>query len=126
MTTPFPAICPTSRTFTPGDYATKRFASISGAGTTRLYGSKPFDSTLDLQFLLDDNDLKSVLSCWNDAYGPYDVLDLPDNVFTGTTDGVKDQIAGSLNWRWSERPSVQSVVPGRSRVTVKLVATLDI
>ena len=126
MTTAFPAICPTSRTFTPGDYAAKRFTAINGAGTTRLYGSKPFDSTLQLQFLLNDSDLQSLLSCWNDAYGTYGTLDLPENVLVGVSGDVQNEIASSLNWRWAERPSVQSVLPGRSRVTVNLVATLDV
>ena len=47
---------PTKRTFSPGSYATKRFSSISGAGTTRLYGSKGFDATLRMTFLLNDDD----------------------------------------------------------------------
>ena len=55
----FPSICPVSRRFKAAQFPTKRFTSISGAGTTRLYGSKGFDATLDVQFLVDDEHLIS-------------------------------------------------------------------
>ena len=125
MTTNFPSLCPTSRAFTPGAFPVKRFTSISGAGETRLYGSKAFDSSLQLTFLLDDSDLESLLSCWNEAFGSFDTLLLPDSLFTGLSNGVRAQIAASLNWRWASRPEIESVVPGRSRATVNLVANLD-
>ena len=125
MTTNFPALCPTARSFTPGQFAVKRFTSISGAGETRLYGSKPFDSSLQLTFLLNDADLQLLMNCWNQAYGSFDILSLPDSLFNGLSNGVRAEIASSLNWRWAKRPEIQSVVPGRNRATVNLVANLD-
>lgn len=120
----FPAVSPTRRSFTPGEYPTKRFDSISGAGTTRLYGSKASNAILDLEFLLDDTNTEAVLQSWHDSLGGAKVLTLPATLFEGMN-GPEGQIPNYLNWRWSETPSVESLVPGRSRIRVTLVATLD-
>ena len=116
---------PTRRSFTPGRYATKRFNAISGSGTTRLYGSKAFDATLQLTFLLNDEDTCTFLKCWNDAYGDYDTLDLPEEFFAGSSPILDCGVPDYLNWRWADAPSVESILPGRSRVQINLVATLD-
>ena len=120
----FPAVSPTRRSFTPGEYQTKRFDSISGAGTTRLYGSKASNATLNLEFLLDDTKTAAVLQSWHDSLGGAKILTLPATLFEGM-DGPENQIPSYLNWRWNDMPSVESVVPGRSRIRVTLIATLD-
>ena len=116
---------PTRRSFTPGRFPTKRFDSISGAGTTRLYGSKAFSATLQLTFILNDEDTCAFLKCWDDAYGDYDTIELPDEFFAGSSPVLDCGVPDYLNWRWAEAPSVESLFPGRSRVQVNLVATLD-
>ena len=116
---------PTRRSFTPGRFPTKRFDSISGAGTTRLYGSKAFNATLQLTFILNDEDTCAFLKCWDDAYGDYDTIELPDEFFAGSSPVLDCGVPDYLNWRWAEAPSVESLFPGRSRVQVNLVATLD-
>ena len=120
----FQAVNPTRRSFTPGKYPTKRFDSISGAGTTRLYGSKAFNATLNLEFLLDDTNTAAILQSWHDSRGGAKILTLPATVFAGMA-GPENQIPSYLNWRWSDMPSVESLLPGRSRIRVTLVATLD-
>lgn len=120
----FPAVSPTRRSYTPGEYSTKRFDSISGAGTTRLYGSKAFNARLNLEFLLDDTNTAAVLQSWHDSRGGAQILTLPSTLFEGMT-GPQNQIPSYLNWRWSETPNVESLAPGRSRIRVTLVATLD-
>lgn len=128
MATSFGALTtcgPTTRSFTPGRYPTNRFSSISGAGTTRLYGSKAFDASLRMSFMLDDADTCTIMKCWNDAYGNYDVLTLPEAFFAGASSVLDCTIPDYLNWRWAEAPSVESLFPGRSRVQINLVATLD-
>ena len=117
---------PTERTFTAGDFQTRRFKSISGAGTTRLYGSKQTDATLELAFVLSDSDTAVILKAWDDAKGTFDTLNLPPQFFVGAGDLLASGIPEYLNWRWADRPSVTSLLPGRSRVQIRLVATLDI
>lgn len=116
---------PTKRSFKPGQFATKRFTSISGAGTTRLYGSKAFDASLELTFILSDADTCAFLRCWDAAKGTYDTLTLPGEFFSGSSSLLDCGVPDYLNWRWAEAPSVESILPGRSRVGIKLIATLD-
>ena len=117
---------PTRRTFVPAQFATKRFSSISGAGTTRLYGSKAFDAQLRITLLLNDDDTCTVLKCWDDAYGTYDTIELPEEFLAGSSPVLDCGVPDYLNWRWAEAPSVESILPGRSRVQINLVATLDL
>ena len=125
MTVPFPEICPVRRSFTVGQYPTKKFDSISGASVTRLYGSKAYDATLDLSFVVSDGDLSHVLDSWHNSYGGAEVVSLPSSVFGGISPQLQDKIPSYLNWRWAESPSMESLVPGQTRVQVRLIATLD-
>jgi len=124
MTVDFPAISPTQRSYTPGEYPTKRFTSVSGAGSTRLYGSKAFNATLKLEFLQDDAGTQSILKSWHESYGGARILSLPATLFEGMN-GPEEEIPNYLNWRWESVPVVQSLFPGRSKIQVALVATLD-
>ena len=125
MSVSFPALSPTKRTFTPGTYPTKKFNAVNGASVTRLYGSKAFDAELQLDFVTGDSDTASLLASWHNSKGGAYTLTLPSEVFTGVAQDLKDQVPTYLNWRWAEMPSVESIFPGRSRVKVRLVATLD-
>lgn len=125
MSVSFPALEPTRRTFTPGQYPTKKFDSISGASTTRLYGSRAFDAQLNMDFVTSDADTISLLNSWHASKGGAYTMTLPNSVFSGATADLTAEIPSYLNWRWAEMPSVESLFPGRSRVQVRLVATLD-
>ena len=123
MTTSFPALRPVSRTYTPGEYPVKRFNAINGASTTRLYGSQAFDAQMSLEFIVDDADLISLTTSWNESNGGFDHLELPTQVFSGMDSSVFPE---QLTWRWAEVPSVSSVRGELSRVSVKLIATLEV
>ena len=125
MSTAYPSLCPTRRSWTPGKFPTQRFTAINGAGKTRLYGSKAFDATLALEYLLGDAELAELLACYTAARGTYDQLELPQETFVGLSAEVQAEIPDYLTWRWSDTPSVESVSPGRSRVRVNLIGTLD-
>ena len=125
MTIPFPALCPRSRKFQPGNYATKRFNTISGTSQTRLYGSKSFDATLDLEFMTDDDGAAALMACYDAARGAAAVLDLPARVFEGMGPTLIGQMPAHLNWRWADRPQINSEFPGQSTVSIQLIATLD-
>ena len=123
MTTSFPALRPVSRTYTPGEYPVKRFNAINGASTTRLYGSQAFDAQMSLEFIVDDAELISLTTSWNESNGGFDHLELPIQVFSGMDSSVFPE---QLIWRWAEVPSVSSVRGELSRVSVKLIATLEV
>lgn len=125
MTVDFPSIAPTARNYTAGDFPTKRFTSISGAGTTRLYGSKAYDVSLNLEFVLDDADLTSVLACYEESKGSAYALSLPSAIFDGMSSALQATIPDHVTWRWAGTPQVESLFTDRSRVRVNLVGTLD-
>ena len=125
MATAFPSICPSARTFTPGQYPTRRFTAINGAGRTRIYGNAAFDATLSLEFVLGDPELALLLECYHSAQGGFGQLTLPNSIYQGFSVDVLAQIRPYLIWRWAEVPQVESLLPGRSRVQVNLIGTLD-
>lgn len=118
----FPPLCPRSRSFSPGVYPTKRFTSISGAGTTRLYGTLPSAAVLTMEFLVTDTELQSVFECWHDAKGDAFSIDLPTAVFAGAR---KSLFYKSVEWRWAEAPRVTSVIKGRSTIEARFVTVQE-
>ena len=124
MATEFPNVCPQSRRFTAGKYAVKRFNSISGASSTRLYGSQPFDAQLQLDYLLDDQEMAQFLASWHVSKGGAGIVLLGTAIYGGIDPALIAQMK-SYSWRWSAAPQVESVLPGRSRIQVSLIGTLD-
>jgi len=122
----FPSICPVRRQFKAAQFPTKRFTSISGAGTTRLYGNKGFDATLDVQFLVNDEHLIGITNNWEDSLGTYLPVTLPDAVVARNGELLDAIVPEYLEWHWAEPPTVESVNAGLHRVSVKLVAQLEI
>jgi len=122
----FPEICPISRRFTAGQYPTRRFNSISGAGTTRLYGSKAFDARLDLEFIVNDELVAAIFDSWYASFGQFTELTLPEPVIAGSDELLDSVTPDYLEWYWDREPTIETIQPGLSRVTVNLVARLEI
>lgn len=127
----FPALVPSSRRYSPGQYPQGEFRALNGAVTTLRYGNRRYDAELELTFqnVTDDN-AATVL-------GLYERTMVADDWITFTrADGAGGaghalanyirEVGGSgLRWRFSEPPSVDSVVRGRSTVAVRMVGRLD-
>ena len=124
--TNFPAIAPTKRSYRAPQFPTRRFDSISGAGVTRLYGSKSFGAQLQLEFNQDDEGTRQFLDCYEAARGSFGTLDLPSQIFDGMTAELQASIPDHLSWRFAETPQVESLFPNRSRIRVTLAGTLDV
>jgi hypothetical protein len=122
MVVAFPQLSPRKRSFQQGRWPTKRFVSMNGAATTRIYGDKATEATLDLEFLVDTNGMKDLMNCFTRANGMYEELALSSTLFEGTTDALFPEY---LKWHWVEAPSISSVQPDLSRVTVKLIGLLE-
>jgi hypothetical protein len=127
----FPALAPTGRRYSPGRYAQGEFKALNGATTTLRYGNRRSDAELDLTFAnISDANAAALLSLYERTMVAGDWI-----TFTGV-DGAAGagsalaayirEVGGSgLRWRFSEPPGVDSVVPGRSSVSVRLVGQLD-
>jgi hypothetical protein len=124
--TNFPALVPTSRSVTQGQYPVKRFTSIAGTGTTRAYGSQPFGASLEVEFgNVPDLQALAVVTCYESARGSYASLSLPITIWDGMDDLLREQLERDYTWRFSEQPRITSVRPGISSVTVRLEGMRD-
>ena len=122
----FPSLTPTSRDFSTGDYPVKAFRSQSGAEVRILYGTERIDAKLSLSFRnITDLQAQGFVSHFDETRGTYETFSLPNAVFSGWEGaaGVLDAPTNA-SWRYESAPRVASVMPGRSTVTVDLVAVI--
>ena len=132
MTTEFPSIEPSARNFKPPVFPVKSHVSQSGVTTRRLFASLPSRAELRLEFSnITDTNVTSIMTAYKTAKGALDDLSLPSVVFNGADTNLSAYLDGSsfaagLKWCFAEGspPSVTSVAPGRSNVSVSLVGEL--
>jgi hypothetical protein len=131
MAVSFPSITPTNRSFSAPIYPVTVYRSQSGVSVRRLWASQPSNARLSLTFSnIADADAADILTCYNNALGSVDTLSLPSTVFNGAETALSrylSQTGTILNWRFADDtpPKVDSVVPGRSSVSLELIASLD-
>jgi hypothetical protein len=123
MPVAFPPLCPTSRRYNAGGFPTRRFSSVAGATTVRLYGSKSSNDRLSLRFAITDDEAASVLNAYQSAQGDVDYVTLPPIVWGGA-EGVSAVVPAHVRWRFDGPPAVESVFPGRTNVSVELIGLL--
>jgi hypothetical protein len=133
----FPAVKPTSRKFSAGEYPSTTFESLDGTKTHLRYGNKRVNATLNLGFSnISDADAGLIIANYEDVMSEYDFVRFKDeNAAIGIDSSfLKQEIrdnAGTgqtklgLRWRYSRPPSVTSVQPGISNVSCSFVACLD-
>lgn len=122
----FPTIEPTGREFSPGDWPIKRFNAQSGAEVRILYGSQRINAKIDLKYdNVSDGNAQLFLDDYAEQIGTLRTFDLPDAVRVGWSGSVSSIDAPSgAKWRYESEPVVRAVRPGRSSVTVSLVAVI--
>lgn len=126
MTTAFPPIAPTSRRVTQGQYAVKRFTSIAGTGTTRAYGSQPFNAALELEYSnIADTAALEIVSAYEAANGGKGALSLPLELWSGMDGALQLKMQRDYVWRFADQPQLTSVRPGLSSMTVRLEGQRD-
>lgn len=131
MAVSFPSITPTNRSFSAPIYPVTVYRSQSGASVRRLWASQPSNARLSLTFNnISDADAASILACYSSASGSVGTLTLPSVVFNGAETALAtlfSQAGSVLQWHFADDspPKVDSVVPGRSSVTLELIASLD-
>lgn len=128
MPVTFPSIEPTARNFTAPTWFTTTQLAQAGVITRRIWGSKPGQASLSLQFgnITDDN-VAAILEAYDTAQGPIDAVTLPSIIFNGADAALQAWLTQpNLQWGFDERstPQVESVAPGRSNVQITLAAYL--
>jgi hypothetical protein len=117
---------PTSRQYSPGDYPVKTYNANNGAEVRILYGSRPRNMTLELSYSnITDSEANDFLTHYYEMQGTYQTFGIPSSsqTFSGWTAGADNlNLAGTgAVWRYGEPPQQQSVRPGVSTVSVRLI-----
>jgi hypothetical protein len=125
MSTEFPGLVPSSRTFNPGNYPTKSFIAINGVEHRLLYGSVRTQMTLNLSYdNIPDADAAAFMAHFDAMAGTF----LGFYLLTENTE-AKGGYAGAavfpMNanggaWRYDSPPTLTSIRPGISSVSVTL------
>ncbi len=103
----FPAINPTTRTWTPGTFGQSSFNAASGAEVRLLYGAVATGHGLSLN------------THYRTVQGNFQTFALPSQAFAGMTTAFS---IGTNKFRYAEPPSVEAVKPGIYNVSVSLIA----
>jgi hypothetical protein len=127
----FPALVPSGRRYNPGKYPQGEFKALNGATTTLRYGNRRYDAELELTFQnISDQNAAALLSLYEQTTVTDDWITFtPADGAAGASAELASylrEVGGSgLRWRFSDPPSVDSVVPGRSSVQCSFVGRLD-
>lgn len=127
MSTPFPAITPTDRSFRLGQFPTKVYRALSGATAKRSFGNRSYGHQLQLEFRsLPDSSTNAILQHYTETSGGFERFTLPNAVLAGLDATTQSYIQSSatIRWEYNDAPSVKSVRPGRNDVQVSLVGEL--
>jgi hypothetical protein len=123
----FPDLAPTSRTFNPGDWPVRTFRSQSGVESRVIYGDKRTNMTLDLTFEnITDAQAEQFFDHYRSVLGTYNTFAVGSKAREGWAGSstVYGASAYGNAYRYSEAPTINSVRPGISTVTVRLVGVL--
>jgi len=135
---PFPEICPTSRSYDPGEFPRTLFESQNGAVTAIYFGFRPYNSKLQMTFNnISDDDAYLIVNHYKqcnraDGDGEWNYAEMPRNathamggISNSQLQNVMAENSDNRRYRYAEPPVVTSVFPGRSSVSVKLVGILE-
>ena len=125
----FPSLKPSQRNFKLGTFPTKVYRSLSGATVKRSFGSKPFGYELQVVFSnIDDATTALILEHYGDTFGGFTRFQLPDTLFSGMSDALRDyaKASATIRWEYAGVPEVESVIGGRSTVQVTFIGEQNV
>ena len=120
---PFPALKPTSRDFTPGNWPVKSFKSQSGAEVRILYGDTRTGMEMTLGYdNITDAQAQEFLTHYDETKGTYGIFTIRSFTRAGWAASPFAIDCGPINrWRYADPPQLTAVKPGRSSVRVSLI-----
>ena len=126
----FPTLVPSSRAFDAGNWPIKTYKAQNGAEVRILYGNSRTNMTLSLQYKnITDANAELFLDHFDEMLGTYSTFVLGDSTGgarSGWTGNREALGAGSQSnrWRYAESPTIDSVKPGISNVSIKLIGVI--
>lgn len=117
----FPAIQPTSRTWTMGEIGQKSFTAASGVEVRVLYGSNILGQRLELSFAnITEAQAVEFDTHYANVRGTFDYFALPAATYAGmAAAGFR---VNFNRWRYAGPPEIQSIQPDVHTVNVSLIA----
>jgi hypothetical protein len=108
----YPAITPSARTFTPGQYPHTVFQAMSGKQSRVRHSSVMIQSILQLRYsVLNEAEMIEILDHYNLVKGGFLSFELPAIVWSGN-DNPNDFTLPGNAWRYSQPPEVEEVFTG--------------
>lgn len=115
----FPALSPSSRTFTPGEYPNTAYTAWSGKEGRVRHSNVMLSSSIRLSFLgLTEAQMLSILSHYQGQLGSFSSFDIPDEVVSGLS--ILDLQLTGYAWRYADPPQVTDLPCGGHNVEVAL------
>lgn len=130
MPVAFPAIEPSSRSFTQGGYPATWPDHRGFQHVGRLWGSVGGDAQLDLGFeYLRHSQTEALIDAFDNALSGYIAMTLPEQIACGILDAdYEARITGAglaYSWFMLEPPRIRSRSGGLSDATCKLIGRLE-
>lgn len=125
----FPTLAPSSRQFSLGEFPVKTFRAMDGYEVRLLYGSKLTKNQMSLTYnAIPDQSAELFIKHYEDMRGSFEAFEFVDQKGPKTGWGADPQFIGAARygnkWRYEKPPTITSVRPGVSNVSVSLVAAL--
>ena len=118
----FPAIKPSSHSFTPGMVPVQSFASMSGKETRVILGDRMHGHVVSLSFSnLQEPAVKQITDHWYNRQGTALDFTLPADVWAGWAQYSSATTSGQ-KWRYTAQPEIEAVSLGIMNVSVELVS----
>ena len=121
----YPTLAPSARSYTPGDWAQKRYQAMSGAEVRIRYGDKRTDARLTLQYQnLTNANAALFLADYDTQLGTYKAFTVPAEVLAGWEENNYVPNTSAMKFRYAGPPQLQAVSPGITSVSVELVGVI--
>ena len=122
---PYSTLSPSSRNYNPGNWPVKTYNSMSGREIRLRYGDKRFNTKLSLQYQnISDTNVSDFLAHFDAQFGTYTSFALSTQVLSGWSGSSYIPNASAMKFRYSQAPTVVSVRPGVSTVSVELTGVI--
>lgn len=116
----FPALTPSSRTWSPGSYPATAWMAINGSESRVRHSTVLIDSELRLTFLaISEADMLALLAHYLQVIGAWTTFTLPGAVWSGVATS-SDYLLTGYAWRYIGPPEVVDLACGGHDVTVAL------
>lgn len=116
----FPALAPSTRTFTPGSHPFTAYTSMSGQQSRVRHSSITLGGQLDLTFIrLSPADRQAIEDHYREQFGEFVPFYLPPQTFSGFTPLDVDP---SGRWRYAQPPEFEDHCGPTATATVKLIS----